>query len=115
MRLAIVAISILLGAVPATAGQAAAAGAGAQPSKGETVYASQRCSLCHSIAGKGNKNGSLDGVGSKLSAADMRAWIVDAPGMTAKTKSIRKPLMKSYQLPAEDLDALVAYMMSLKK
>jgi len=110
MRSITIAITIVLGL--------AAAPAAAQDgkfAKGEAVYAAQRCSLCHSIAGKGNKNGSLDGVGSKLSAADMRAWMVDAEGMTAKTKSIRKPFMKSYKLPPADLEALLDYMMSLKK
>jgi hypothetical protein len=41
---------------------------------------------------------------------------VDAPGMTAKTKSTRKPLMRSYpKLTTEQVDALVAYMQTLKK
>ena len=31
-----------------------------KPNKGEAVYASLRCSLCHSIDGKGDKNGPLD-------------------------------------------------------
>jgi hypothetical protein len=35
--------------------------------------------------------------------------------MTAKTKSERKPAMKAYTLPKDDLDALVAYLSSLKK
>lgn len=36
--------------------------------------------------------------------------------MTKKTKATRMPPMKNYtQLPKEDLDALVAYMASLKK
>ncbi len=83
--------------------------------KGKEVYTAQKCQMCHSIAGVGNKKGALDGVGSKYSAADLRAWIVDAPAMTAKTKAERKPLMKSYTLPKDDLDALVAYMASLKK
>ena len=84
--------------------------------RGEKVYTAQKCQMCHSIAGKGNKNGPLDGVGSKLSAAEIREWIVDAPAMTAKTKATRKPLMKAYpNLPKEDIDALVAYMTSLKK
>lgn len=83
--------------------------------KGQTVYAAQKCTICHAIAGKGNAKGSLDGVGTKLSEDDLRQWIVDAPGMTAKTKAPRKPTMKSYTLGKEDLDALVAYLQSLKK
>jgi mono/diheme cytochrome c family protein len=83
--------------------------------KGQQVYTTQKCSLCHSIAGKGNPKGPLDAVGSKLKPEEIRAWIVDAPGMTTKTAAARKPAMKSYNLPKEDLDALVAYMASLKK
>ena len=80
--------------------------------KGQQVYADQKCGLCHSIGDKGNKKGPLDGVGSKLSAADIRLWMTDAKAMTAKTKATRKPDMKSYTLPKDDLDALVAYMLS---
>jgi mono/diheme cytochrome c family protein len=90
-------------------------GAQDKAAKGEKVYADNKCALCHSIGDKGNKKGPLDGVGTKYSAADLKAWIVDATGMTAKTKSERKPNMKNYQLPAEDVDALVAYMQTLKK
>ena len=84
--------------------------------KGEAVFAAQKCSLCHSIAGKGNPKGALDDVGSKLKADEIRAWIVDAKGMTAKTGATRKPEMKSYaSLPKDDVDALVAYLQTLKK
>ena len=96
----------------------AATGASAQEAniaRGQQVYADQKCGLCHSIGDKGNKKGPLDGVGGKLSAADIRLWMTDARGMTAKTKATRKPDMKSYTLPKEDLEALVAYMLSLKK
>jgi mono/diheme cytochrome c family protein len=96
-------------------GVAAAAGAQDLKAKGEQVYTAQKCSLCHSIAGKGNAKGALDGVGGKLSADDIRSWIMDAKGMTAKAKATRKPEMKQYSLPKEDVDALVAYLSSLKK
>ena len=55
--------------------------------------------MCHSFADKGNKKGSLDAVGSKLSNGDLRQSIVDAKGMTAKTSATRKPNMKNYRLP----------------
>ncbi len=92
-------------------------GASAQDlkAKGEKVYADQKCSLCHSVAGKGNAKGPLDDVGGKLSAADIRAWITDANAMTAKTGAPRKPVMKQYSLPKDDVDALVAYLTTLKK
>ena len=84
--------------------------------RGKKVYAAQKCQICHSIEGKGNKNGPLDGVGSKLSVDEIRQWIVDAPAMTAKAKAARKPLMKAYpNIVRDDLDALVTYLYSLKK
>lgn len=84
--------------------------------KGMKVYTEQKCALCHSIAGKGSAKGSLDGVGTKLKEAEIRAWITDPKGMTAKTKAERKPAMKAYpNLTKDEVDALVAYMMSLKK
>jgi len=83
--------------------------------RGAAVYAEQKCSMCHSIGGKGNVKGPLDGVGAKYNAADLKAWIVDAKGMTAKTKAPRKPEMKNYTLPDADVDALVAYMATFKK
>lgn len=84
--------------------------------RGQKVYADQKCAVCHAIGGKGNQKGALDGVGSKLSANDTRSWIVSAPEMAAKAKADRKPLMKSYTaIPKEDLDALVAYLQTLKK
>lgn len=92
----------------------AASAAAQDKAKGEKVYADQKCSLCHSIAGKGNAKGSLDGVGAKLKPEEIRQWVVDAKGMTAKTKATRKPDMKQYTLPKEDVDALVAYLSSLK-
>jgi mono/diheme cytochrome c family protein len=57
---------------PATAGT----GQDAAAEKGKAVYAAQKCSMCHGIAGAGGKTSPLDGVGKKLSAADIRAWIV---------------------------------------
>ena len=84
--------------------------------KGAEVYAAQKCQICHAIAGKGGKANPLDGVGKKLSADDIRQWITHPTEMTAKAKSTKKPPMpnKYGSLPAADLDALVAYMASLK-
>jgi mono/diheme cytochrome c family protein len=96
-------------------GLAAAASAQDLKAKGAEVFTAQKCSLCHSVAGKGNPKGVLDDVGTKLKADEIRQWIVDSKGMTAKTQATRKPEMKAYTLPKEDVDALVAYLSSLKK
>ena len=84
--------------------------------KGAELYTAQKCMACHSISGKGNKTNPLDGVGAKLSAGDIREWIVHPKEMATKTKSTKKPPMQDRyaKLPAADIDALVAYMQSLK-
>jgi len=83
--------------------------------KGKTVYTAQKCSICHSIGGVGNKKGELDHVAAKISADDMRAWITDAPAMAAKSKADRKPPMKAYTtLTKDEVDSLVAYLQTLK-
>ena len=107
MRSTFVVVFLLLAAASVARAQDSAAGA--------KVFTDQKCSLCHSVAGKGNTKGPLDDVGSKDSAADIRAWIEDAPGMTTKTGATRKPAMKAYSLPKGDVDALVAYLSGLKK
>ena len=83
--------------------------------KGKQLFTDQKCSLCHSVAGQGNKKGPLEDA-AKLSAADIRSWITDAPTMAAKAKADRKPPMKAYtDLSKADVDNLVAYIQSLKK
>jgi mono/diheme cytochrome c family protein len=84
--------------------------------RGQAVYDAQKCQACHAIGGKGNKLNPLDGVGKKLTPEEIRQWIVNPAEMTAKTKSTKKPPMvaKYDKLPAADLDALVAYLASLK-
>lgn len=104
---AIVGIS-LVGVAPAFAQS--------QVEKGATLFTAQKCSLCHSVAGKGNPKGVLDAPTSKLSAEDARQWLVAPEEMRTKTHAERKPFMKSFAtLPKEDVDALVAYVLSLKK
>jgi mono/diheme cytochrome c family protein len=83
---------------------------------GEKLYAEQKCMMCHAINGKGNVKGPLDGVGSRLTADEVRQWITDPKAMTAKTKATRKPPMPAYpKLSKEQVEHVVAYMLSLKK
>lgn len=104
---AVIAATTVLGALPDPAA--------AQTDRGAQVYAAQKCSMCHAIAGKGNAKGPLDGVGAKYSAADLKEWVVNAKGMTEKTKATRKPVMRDFSaLPAADVDALVAYLRTLR-
>ena len=83
--------------------------------KGEKVFTDQKCTLCHSIAGKGNAKGPLDSVGAKLKPEEIRLWLTDTKAMTVKSKSERKPEMKVYTFEKDDVDALVAYLSTLKK
>jgi len=84
--------------------------------RGKAVFAEQKCSMCHAIEGKGNKMNPLDGVGDKLAAADIRKWITSPKEMEAKLPTKPKMSMKAYtDLKPADLDALVAYVQSLKK
>ena len=107
-----VAIVTLLLAAPRTL----AAQDKAHIERGMKVYVDQKCSVCHSIAGKGNQKGALDDVGSRLTMDDIRAWIVNPAEMAKTRKAERKPPMRAYpNLAKEDLDAIVAYMASLKK
>ena len=75
--------SIMCAAVLMAGLAAPAAAQDAKVARGAQVYADQKCALCHAIGDKGNKKGPLDDVASRLSAADLRAWVVDAKGMTA--------------------------------
>ena len=63
-----------------------AGAASAQDAKvqaGMKVYDAQKCGMCHAVAGKGNAKNPLDGVGAKLSDAQIKEWIV-APAEAAK-------------------------------
>ena len=90
--------------------------AAAAADKGAAVYTAQKCATCHALDGKGMAKGPLDGIGSKLKADEIRAWIVTPAEMTKKANATRKPPMKAYaSLPKEDLDALVAFLAAKKK
>ena len=86
------------------------------PDRGAAVYAAQKCSVCHGLDGKGSKKTPLDGVGTKLTAEEIRLWIVDPVDMAKKTEPPRKTIMKAYtKLPPEDLAALVAFLAAKTK
>lgn len=104
----VVALFVLAGAEIAAAQSTAA--------DGEKVFAAQKCTICHAVGGQGNKKGPLDNVGAKWSADEIRMWITQAPDMAAKAKADRKPAMKAFSaLSKAEVDALVAYLQTLKK
>lgn len=75
---------------------------------GRRVYREQRCARCHSIAGEGSPRNPLDGVGDRLGREEIRLWIAAPQEMRP---GVRKP---AYALPEEELEPLVAYMVSLR-
>jgi mono/diheme cytochrome c family protein len=97
----------------------AVAGVNAQDAKkvaaGKSLYDKSGCAKCHQIAGKGSKISPLDGVGSKLSAADIKQWLTDPDAMTAKLPKKPAVKMKKVEGSEADIDNLVQYMLSLKK
>ena len=109
-RIAVLVLALGLSAIPAFAQQPTAA-------DGQKVFTEKKCNVCHLVGDVGNKKGPvLDGVGAKLTKDDIRAWITSAPEMAAKAKIDRKPPMKAYtDLTRDEVDALVAYLVTLKK
>lgn len=84
--------------------------------RGSEVYEEQRCALCHAIGGKGNLKGPLDDIAGRLTEEQMRLWLVDPDTMAEKTKTRRQPPMPAYSdLSADDLEALITYMLSLAR
>ena len=110
MRIALLALV----AATLSAGSAFAQDAAA---RGKQEFVDSKCTVCHLLGGEGNKKGPvLDGVGAKLTPDEIRQWITNAPEMAAKAKIDRKPPMKAYTDFSKDkVDALVAYLSSLKK
>lgn len=107
-------IVVMTGAVVLALTIGPAAAQDAKVKKGMQIFATQKCSQCHSIAGKGNAKGKMDDVGSKLTPDEIKEWITDPVGMAAKNKKDRKPPMKKKALGADEVDALVAYLSTLK-
>jgi mono/diheme cytochrome c family protein len=83
---------------------------------GRKVYDQQKCASCHQIARRGNSRFPLDGVGSRLTPEQLRRWMTDTAAMEAalpRLPAIRMSEMK-FRLNPRELDALVAYLASLK-
>jgi len=92
---------------------------GSPEEKGQQIYRRSACIGCHTITGVSSakvgpdlshvgSRGTIAGALFPNNAESLRRWILNAPGL--------KPgaLMPPQQFSAEDLDALVAYLQSLK-
>lgn len=92
----------------------------AKVAAGKKAYETQVCKTCHVLGGVGTKGVAsvLDGVGSKLKPEEMKKWFTDTAAMEAKLP--KKPLvkmsdyLKTHKISDADVDALVAYLQTLK-
>jgi mono/diheme cytochrome c family protein len=81
---------------------------------GNALFSSQKCVLCHAAAGKGNKKGSLEDVANRVKADEIREWLTAPEAMREKTKATRTPAMKDPKLTKDQVDALVAFLLTQK-
>jgi cbb3-type cytochrome oxidase cytochrome c subunit len=113
----ILALVAVCGVVVALAQRDSPTAESARLRKGAEIYLREGCSNCHSIAGKiaakgGVRGVPLDGVGTRLTAKEIRAALLKPRPTAASTVALK---MKSYaHVSATDLDNLVAYVGSLK-
>ena len=92
------------------AGSAAAQDAVAV-AKGQDLAVKNHCSMCHLLAGKGGKIGKpLDGVTDRLDAARIKTILGD-PLKEFPNEKVKMPKV-AWQ--AGDIDAVVAYLQTLK-
>ena len=113
---------LLLSAAAAATATRAAATPGQDPAEqaqidaGRKVYEREKCATCHQIARRGNSRYPLDGVAARLTDERLRRWLTHPAEMEAalpRMPALRMSVM-NYRLNARDLDALVAYLRTLK-
>lgn len=88
-----------------------------QVAAGKKLYDTLKCATCHMAEGKGNKKLPLDAVSKKLTTAQIRMWIASPAEMEAKLAkkpAVKMSSMMKTKLSDADVDALVAYVQSLK-
>jgi Cytochrome c. len=77
--------------------------------RGKAVYDETGCATCHAIGGIGGSIGpSLDKIGSKYDAEKLKGILLNPKTLNPNT------VMPPFEGSEEDLEALVAYLLSLK-
>lgn len=79
---------------------------------GRAAFERMNCAMCHSIAGCGNPSHPLDGVGSRLDRALLRAWTLGEGETVAQLGGIAA--MKQRNAADPELDALLDYLQQLR-
>lgn len=78
--------------------------------KGKEVFDGKKCGLCHTVDGSGGKKGGdLSDVGDKRDADWLTKYLKDPKSLMPEAK------MPAFRGSDEELQDLVAYLMSLKK
>lgn len=92
-------------------------------STGKKLYTTYKCDKCHTINGRGTKkkDGELDDIGTKLTQAEIKKWLTTPADMESKLKTPPKGTdsmanaLKTKGIEPGEIDALVAYLQTLKK
>lgn len=92
-----------------TFAERASAADAAKIKQGEKLFAERQCTACHAINGKGGPVGpDLTKVGSRRDEAWLKKFLPDPKSVAPET------MMPPFRGTKEELDALVAYLLSLK-
>jgi mono/diheme cytochrome c family protein len=104
-------LSVFMRATAAPDGGAATAAG--DPLKGQKIFALQKCATCHPMNGVGMKLApDLGAIGSKRDAAWLAKFLVNPTTLDPKNPPIVK--MMPVKLKGQDLDDLIAYLLTLK-
>lgn len=75
---------------------------------GILVFEKHGCVQCHAISGKGNTRLPLDGIGSRMSAKEIRHWIVANPAVRNKLSAGIIKFKSSYSsIPEQEMSQLL--------
>lgn len=100
---------------PLAVGMAAHGVDAALLARGRDVVEANDCLMCHSIAGEGSPRSPLDGVGARLSEAEILHFAIADESVQENLAPRAIKAKRGYaDLPREDLQAMVAYLASLK-
>lgn len=100
--------------IPAPASREVA-GEAADSARGRVVFREQTCERCHSVAGVGSPRYPLDGVGSRRTPTELRAWTTAADVVADSLSPSAARAKRGYaELPAVDMNALLDYLASLR-
>ncbi len=85
-----------------------------QVEAGKKLYDVYDRKKCHRIGGASGKLHSLEGVATKMSAEDIRKWLVSPAEMTKTLKKKPTTTMKKQAFKPGEIDAFMAYLATLK-